>query len=518
MATKYEVEPEQHSTNQIKYGALVSYGSIGFNIISGLLYTPWMIGKIGQSDYGLYVLSFSIIAIFAFNLGLEIVVARFLSNYRTIGDRTGEIQFLGIAYKMFFFLTFLLAILLVALYFFLDVLYGNLNPSDIDKLKVMYPIVGFYILITLLAKPIDAVFIVNERFIQLNSLLFLEKILIVSCTIGALLAGYGVYSLVVINASMILLINVFKLLYVWRWTDTKIDFAASGKGMYREIFVFASWQTAVSATQNFLMHIMPTVLVIFASGVAVAIFSIGMVIEGYVLLIATAINSLFLPKVTRLNHSGGVKEVEDLMIRVGRIQLYVIGFITMTFIAMGAEFIHFWVGDDFKESYVVASLLIAMGLITLPQEIANIQLVTTNKVRYRAYGMIISAIIALICSAFLSGPYGASGAALSVMIGYLTGNTLFMNIVYVRVLQINVWRFFKECHLKLAPGLLFILVLGIMMQSIFPASSLFGFVIKSIGLALSYALFTWVFTIDLFEKELLQSILPLKRARKGEAS
>lgn len=518
MVTEYEIEPEQHSANQIKYGALVSYASIGFNIISGLIYTPWMIGMIGKEDYGLYVLVFSIIVIFAFNLGLEMIVARFLTHYRTIGEREQEPKFLGAAYKVFFLFTIVLMVILFALYLSLDMLYGNLSTESMEKLKGMYPFVGCYVLVTLLAKPLEAVFITNERFIQLNALLFVEKILIVGLTVLALMMGYGVYALVVVNATVILFITLVKIIYVWRSTDTKVDFSVSNRQMYRDIFSFASWQTLISGTHNFLMHIMPTVLVLFASGVAVAIFSIGMVIEGYVLLIATAINSLFLPKVTRINHSIGAKGVEDLMIRVGRIQLYVIGFITVTFIAIGLEFIQLWVGNDFKESYVVAALLIAMGFITLPQEIANIQLVAKNKIKYRAYGMVISTVIALVLSTILSASLGATGAALSVMIGYLTGNMLFMNIVYVRVLQLDVWRFFKECHLKLAPGLVFTLIVGIVMQSFFPASSLFVFVIKAIVLALIYALFMWVFTIDSFEKGLLQSILPLKRARKGEAS
>lgn len=32
MVTKFKVEPEEKSSKQIKYGALVSYGSIGINI------------------------------------------------------------------------------------------------------------------------------------------------------------------------------------------------------------------------------------------------------------------------------------------------------------------------------------------------------------------------------------------------------------------------------------------------------------------------------------------------------
>ncbi|WP_214699990.1 MULTISPECIES: oligosaccharide flippase family protein [unclassified Exiguobacterium] len=516
MATKYALEPEEVSSNQIKYGALVSYVSIGFNIISGFLYTPWMIGKIGQANYGLYILSFSIIAIFAFNLGLEVVVARFLSKYRNDGDRQGEIRFLGIAYKLFFLLTFILAVVLAILYVFLDNLYGNLSAGDLEKLQFMYPIVAFYILITLISKPLDAVFIVNERFIQFNSLLFFEKVVIVTCTIVALVMGYGVYALVVINAIVILLNNIFKVLYIWKYTDTKIDFMASGKGMYREIFVFSSWQTTVAATHNFLMNIMPTVLVIVASGVAVAIFSIGMVVQGYVLLIATAVNSLFLPKVSRLTHSGDVKDIENLMIRVGRIQLYVVGFITVTFIAIGSEFIHFWVGDAFRESYIVASLLIAMGVITLPQEIANIHLVTTNQIRYRAYGMVISAVIGLVLAIFLSGAYGASGAALALMIGYLSGNAVFMNIIYVKILKIDVLRFFKECHLQLLPGLLLTLVIGMVIQHLHPSSNMIEFLYKAVGFVALYAVFTWFFTVNQFEKDLIQSILPFKRIKKGE--
>ena len=44
------------SSQQIKIGAVLSYLSIGVNIAAGLIYTPWMIGKIGQSEYGLFTL------------------------------------------------------------------------------------------------------------------------------------------------------------------------------------------------------------------------------------------------------------------------------------------------------------------------------------------------------------------------------------------------------------------------------------------------------------------------------
>lgn len=38
------------ATSQIKAGAIISYISIGVNLLIGLLYTPWMIHSIGKEN------------------------------------------------------------------------------------------------------------------------------------------------------------------------------------------------------------------------------------------------------------------------------------------------------------------------------------------------------------------------------------------------------------------------------------------------------------------------------------
>ena len=71
------------STNkQIKIGAILSYLSIGINIIAGLIYTPWMVDTIGKSDYGLYTLSNSLITLFLVDFGLSSAVSRYVAKYR----------------------------------------------------------------------------------------------------------------------------------------------------------------------------------------------------------------------------------------------------------------------------------------------------------------------------------------------------------------------------------------------------------------------------------------------------
>ena len=64
---------------QIKIGALISYASIAFGIISGILYIPWMIEEIGQSDYGIYTLANSIITLLMIDVGLGAATSRFVA-------------------------------------------------------------------------------------------------------------------------------------------------------------------------------------------------------------------------------------------------------------------------------------------------------------------------------------------------------------------------------------------------------------------------------------------------------
>ena len=69
------------SKKQIALGAIMSYISIGINIVTGLVFTPWMIHSIGKENYGLFTLALSVISLFVFDFGLSSAITRFLSIY-----------------------------------------------------------------------------------------------------------------------------------------------------------------------------------------------------------------------------------------------------------------------------------------------------------------------------------------------------------------------------------------------------------------------------------------------------
>ena len=70
--------------NQIKTGAIISYISLFVNIITGLVYTPWVINSIGKENYGLYSLAMSVITLFVFDFGLGGLMQAMGRDYRWV--------------------------------------------------------------------------------------------------------------------------------------------------------------------------------------------------------------------------------------------------------------------------------------------------------------------------------------------------------------------------------------------------------------------------------------------------
>jgi O-antigen/teichoic acid export membrane protein len=65
--------------SQLKGGVILSYFSIFFNTIIGLIMTPFIIKSLGDSEYGLYTIMGALVAqIAVLNLGLNNAVIRFV--------------------------------------------------------------------------------------------------------------------------------------------------------------------------------------------------------------------------------------------------------------------------------------------------------------------------------------------------------------------------------------------------------------------------------------------------------
>lgn len=501
--TNINVNNEQNSSKQIKAGAIMSYIGIVFNVIAGLIFTPWMVKQIGQSDYGLYTLAISVISFVAMDFGLGAAVSRFISKYHAEEKKEKINDFLGITYKLYLIISLIILVVLIIVFLFIENIFVELTIAELFKLKVVFCIAGLYSVTSFSFTPLNGILISHEKFIFLKLCDLISKVLTILLMAIALLMGYNLYSLVIVNAIVGIILIALKLYYIKQTTSIKTNYKSKNITLLKEIFGFSAWTSIIGIAQRFILNITPSVLGAFSGSAQIAIFSIAMTIEGYLWTFANALNGLFLPKVTRMTmNNENTKDIENLMIKVGRIQLIIIGLIIIGFLTMGKQFMILWMGENFKESYYVAMLLIVPSIISLTQEIAYTMLIAVNEIKYRALASVGTAVVSIVLSILFASKYGAIGSAFAIFIGNFIGQIIIMNIVYYKVLKINIFRFFKECHLKMCLPLIFTTTIGFVLQKYIPASNLFFFMFKSAILAIIYVVFMWIMALNKYEKGL----------------
>jgi len=499
------------SNAQIKKGALLSYVAIVFNIIAGFIYTPWMVSQIGKSDYGLYILVTAFLTYFVMDFGLGQTIARFITNYKVKNEIEKINQLLGLTTRFYLFINLLIFIVLIGAYFFIENIFLELTPVEIEKFKVVYLIAGGFSLLSFPFLPLDGVLIAYEKFVVLKLSDVISKVSIIVLMVIALLMGYKLYALVAINALVGIIVIVIKLIVIKKSLPLRPNFKFRSKPLLKELFKFSFWISVIGIAQRLLINIAPLVLGIVSGTEAIAIFSIGVIIEGYTWTFAHALNGLFLSKVSQLNlEENNLKEITNLMIRVGRIQLIVMGLLLIGLIALGQEFIILWMGESFKESYLVVVLLITPGFISLTQEIAYTYLFVINELKYRAILFLSAAIGSLILSFLLAPTFGALGCAIGIFTATIACHLVGMNYIYWKKIKLDIPRFFKECFGSLLLPLILTLLFGFFLSYSFASTNFLIFIIKAVTLSLFYMLSVWFLGLKTDEKKLFtQPVLKL---------
>lgn len=471
--------------NQIKYGALISYLSVFLNIIIGLVYTPWMIRSIGKADYGLYTLACSVIGIFVFDFGLGQAVTKFVARFIAENRQDKANQLIGITYKLYIIADFIVLVLLSTLFFFLSDIYSGLTPDELDRFKVVYGIAASFSVLSFPFIPLNGILSAYELFIQLKSCDIIHKLIIVLLMAICLLMGYGLYALVIVNAIAGIVIIILKLFFLKRKTPLRIEWKYWDNTMLKGILVFSLWITIAALAQRLVINICPSILGMVSNSQNIAIFGIAMTLEAYVYTFANAINGLFLPKVTQMVIGNDDNKILQLMIKVGRIQFFIMGLIIIGFICAGENFINVWLGNDFSPVFLCAIMMIAPSFISLAQHIGSTAIVVKDKVNLSAYISIAHAVLNISCAYPLAKMFGAYGVAFSIFLSYSL-SLILTNLLYHKILGLNIIVFFKETLFKMLVPLVVSAAFGYALNIVLGYEGWFNLIVKVIAFGLLY--------------------------------
>ena len=471
--------------SQVKMGALFSYFAMAVNIIVGLVYTPWMVRIIGQSNYGLYTLSNSLIAIFMLDFGLGSAVSRFVSKYRAEGDQASVNTILGVVFKLYFIIDALILAVLAGLFFFLDQIYVKLTPAELDTFRLLYVMVAGFNILSFPMTPLNGILNAYEKFAQLKLCDVFHKLLTVVLVVIALSFRGNV--LIVVGANIVsgLATWLAKLIIVCTKVPLRLDFRSGTRDTYKVLFGFTVWTTIISVMQRFTHSFAPSVLGMTSSSIEIALYSPAVILEGHFYTLATAVNGLFLPRISRFIAEKQDRKILDLMLKIGRYQIVVLGLVFIGFVCVGRDFMTLWMGPAYIKSYYCAMIIILPSLISCSQQIAGTTVIAKNLIQYQAKFMILSGALGLAISYVLSIFTGAIGVCIGTAFTALA-NIIYMGGIYRRKAGIDMTRFYRKCWFRAIPCYLLAAGIGLSVSHFLPLVGWLGLLVKISIVAVVY--------------------------------
>lgn len=499
-------------SKQLKMGAVLSYFSIALNIVAGLLYTPWMVNQIGKSEYGIYTLANSIITLFMLDFGLSAATTRFVAKYRTEGDEEGLNKFMNTLYRLYLLIDTVFFCILLAFFFLIDGFYQNLTPTELEKFKVVYIISGLYAVVHLPCVSFNGILTAYEKFIPLKMADVIYRLTLVLFTVIALLCGMGLYALVSVHAICGLISILVKYIYTRKCFKVKVHKGIGDKKSYKEIFGFSLWTTISYVAQRLVFNATPTIiaLVVVAASSAIAVFGIVTTIEGYFYTITTAINGLFLARITRITNSenNSAEDLTRLTVSVGRFQFALNGLLLIGFALAGQDFINLWMGPDYNLAYYGILLVVFPGVFFNSLQIANTTLIVKNQVKPQAFIGVTTGVSNVILSLVFSRIWGVVGAALSICIAYII--RLFLTLVLIRKkTEIDLKCYFKQCYLKMAVPIVLTFPMYFVLR-LFDWSTWLYFIVKVLIIGSVYGIMLFIFGLKKSEKMAIKMKLSKK--------
>lgn len=435
--------------NQLKAGVVLNYVVIFLNTVVGLLYTPYMLRMMGQSEYGLYSLVVSVIAyLTVLDLGFGNAIVRYTAKFRAEKKTEEQYEMFG----MFFLLYLVIGIIAfgigLGLYFNVDTLFGNtMTAVELDRARIMMLLLVANLAFTFPMSIWGSVIQAYEDFVFQKSLNIFRIILNTAVMICLLHFGYKAVAMVVVQTIFNVLTLVVNFIYCRRKLNIHIYFRFKHFhwGFLKEVAIYSFWIFLNAIMDRVYWSTGQFVLGAMVGTAAVAVFAIAIQLEGMYMQFSTAISSVFLPKVTAMvatNRSS--KEISDLFIRTGRIQYIVLAYILSGFIIFGRQFIELWAGTGYSDAYIISLLFFIPLTVPLIQNLGITILQARNEMKFRSVLYIIIALVSLAMQIVLTRHFGGIGCAMGVSGALVVGQILIMNVYYRRRQDLDIKTFWKE--------------------------------------------------------------------------
>lgn len=494
--------------SQKKLGAALSYIQIIVTIMVNLLYTPIMLRMLGQSEYGIYSLSSSVIGYLALlYAGMTSTYLRYYSQYKKKDDKSSVARLNGLFLVLFSVLGGCALIIGIVLANNLHIIFGNgLTSDEYDLAQILFVIMAVNMALLMPKTVFSTVIFSHERFIFIKILDVLQAMMMPIIALPLLYMGYGSIGMSCVGLLLTAASLLASTYYCIKKLACRFVFKNIPYGLIPEMLSFSIFILLQGVMDQFNWHLGKLLLANFVDSTAIAVYTVGLQIDILIISFSTALSGVFVPKIYGLVQTGAIAELNKLWLKVGRYQFFIVYFICIGFVFWGKAFIKLWAGEGYEMAYIVAIILILPLLVHLCQVLAMEVLRAYNRHGVWTIVHFAASIVGFIFCIPLTKHYGLMGVTIGTCITMFIVVNIYDNWYYAKAGNLNVWAFFKEMK-KLLPAMLLTAVVAGILVSVMAIESWLMLVITGGIFTILYSCIMYKLGMNNDERVLIKNAL-----------
>lgn len=466
------------------------------NMVVGFFLAPFILHRLGNVAFGLYVLVFSFTGYYGlFDFGISSSIVRHVARFNARGEKQELNRLVNTSLCSYSVLAILLLGVTGIGSYWVGALF-HLSPSLIATARILFVAVGGGIALGFPLSVFSAILEGLRKFYSLNLVQVVSTLLRAGLIIIALTHGGGLLSVAFITIGLNLLSYVPYIVIVHNNVPVSLGLRFVDRSTFKMMASYGSATFIISIGEKLRFQTDAIVIGMFLSAAAITFFSIGSKLVDYLTGIVQYLAQVFTPMSSHFDATGDVDSLRKLLVVGNRACALIALPICAVLLILGKPIIAAWVGPAYLSSYSVLVLLVIPRTFYVCQATSNKIMFGMNRHRPLAVALLIEGVANLILSIVLAKRWGIEGVAIGTAIPLTCTSLLFLPRYVCRLVKMPISSFLAQSYvlpLAICAPLVLTLLLSRRLFAALTIANLIGQLLVS-GLVYGVAVGWWFLT------------------------
>lgn len=425
-----------------------SWIALGMNVSVGVFLSPYILHRLGDEAFGLWVLIFSVTGYYGlFDLGIRSSIVRYVAKYSARADHNQLNRLVNTA----FFAYSAIGIICLLLTFigtrYVDAWF-HVPPNFLATARLLFLMVGISVALGFPLGVFGGILEGLQRFYFLNFSSVLATLTRALFIVIALKHGAQLLTVALITVAMPLGTGLLNAILALRLTPVRFACSNLDRGSLRTIASYSGTTFMIIIAGRLRFKTDAMVIGTMLSAAAITYFAIASRLLDYAAEVVSSLAQIFVPMSSHSDATGDTERLKKILLAGNRACALIIFPISATLLILGKSIIATWVGMKYVPlSYPVLLVLILPQTLMLAQAASGRVLWGMARHRVLAYVVLAEGALNLILSIILVRRYGIVGDALGTAIPLAGTTILFFPQHLCHVLKIRLAVYLRQAYL-----------------------------------------------------------------------